>query len=287
MGGIAAVKGEMNYNMAKFGNELAIRTLTGTVLLLVVVGAVFFSEYSFAALMLTICVGSMWEFYRMASLKGIKIERVYPVAVGGAGVVMSFLVARGTLSVQWLALLFPLIAVIFIYELKKRPPQPFTDIAVAVAGIAYAALPMGLMSFVAFYGGDYDAWTVLCYILIVWINDIFAYLTGVLLGRHRMFERISPKKSWEGFGGGLIFAVAFGVLCGWLRGESMLWWGGLALVVVVTGVLGDLVESMFKRSAGVKDAGSIMPGHGGFMDRFDALIFSVPFVFAYFVTFAH
>lgn len=266
---------------------MAIRTLSGTVLLLVVTGAIFVSEYGFAALMIAICMGSMWEFYRMAAKKGFDVKRVYPVVVGAVGVLMSFLVARGTISVVWLSLFFPLLSIIFLYELPRRQPEPFTRIGIAVGGIVYAALPMALMSFIAFYGGSYDAWTILCYIFIVWVNDIFAYLTGVLFGRHKMFERISPKKSWEGFAGGLVFAVAFGVACGWMRDENLIWWGGLALVVVVSGVSGDLVESMFKRSAGVKDAGSIMPGHGGFLDRFDALIFSVPFVLAYFTIFAH
>lgn len=273
--------------MAKFGKELAVRALSGTVLVLVVTGAVFISEYGFAALILAVCIGSMWEFYRMAAKKGFEVDRIYPVAVGALGVSMSFLVARGTLPIVWLSVVFPLVYVIFLYELLRRQPEPFIRISVAVGGIVYAALPMALMNFVAFYGGSYDAWTILCYIFIVWINDTFAYLTGVLLGRHKMFERISPKKSWEGFAGGLFFAVAFAVACGWVRGGDMLWWGGLAVVVVVTGVLGDLVESMFKRSAGVKDAGAIMPGHGGFLDRFDALIFSVPFVYAYFAIFAH
>lgn len=182
--------------------------------MLVVVGAVSVSEYGFAALMLTICVGSLWEFYRMAAKKGLSVDRVYPVAVGGVAVAMSFLVARGTLPVVWLSIFFPLLYVIFVYELRRRPPEPFIHIAVAVGGLVYAALPMSLMCFVAFYGGSYDAWTILCYIFTVWVNDIFAYLTGVLFGKHKMFERVSPKKSWEGFAGGLLFAVAFGVRCG-------------------------------------------------------------------------
>ena len=156
------------------------RTLSGAVLLLVVVGAVSVSEYGFAALMLTICVGSLWEFYRMAAKKGLSVDRVYPVAVGGVAVAMSFLVARGTLPVVWLSIFFPLLYVIFVYELRRRPPEPFIHIAVAVGGLVYAALPMSLMCFVAFYGGSYDAWTILCYIFTVWVNDIFAYLTGVL-----------------------------------------------------------------------------------------------------------
>lgn len=272
--------------MAKFGRELVVRTLSGTVLFLVVVAAVLFSEYGFVALMFTICIGSMWEFYRLAAGKGIPVKRQYPVAIGGISVVLSFLVARGTLDVRYLSLVVPLIFLIFVAEMYHKHPEPFQGVAVSVCGIIYAALPMSLVSFVAFYGGEYDPWIMLCYIFTVWVNDVFAYLTGVLLGRHRMFERISPKKSWEGFCGGLSFAVAFGILCGHLRGECLLWWGGLALVIVCSGVLGDLVESMFKRSAGVKDSGSIIPGHGGFMDRFDALIFSVPFVFAYFIIFA-
>lgn len=272
--------------MAKLGKEFFIRTLTGTVLLLVVVGTVYFSKYGLLALALTISIGIMWEFFRLAEHKGIRIERIYPIVVGGISIVMSFLVAAGILSIFYLSLVFPLIFMIFVAELYHKHPEPFTRISVALGGLMYGALPMSLICFVAFYHGDYDPWLILCYIFIVWINDIFAYLTGAMLGRHKLFERISPKKSWEGFFGGLLFAVAFGVACGMLRGDNLIWWGGLALVIVISGVLGDLVESMFKRAAETKDSGSIMPGHGGFMDRFDALIFTVPFVFAYFIIFA-
>lgn len=272
--------------MAKFGKELVTRTISGAVMLAIVVGAIMISEFGLAALALTICIGTLWEFYNLAGKKGVHIQKLYPVIVGGLSVLISFLVAFRILSDVYLSLIFPLISMIFAVELFHRHPEPFVNITVTVGGLIYATLPMSLLCFVAFYHGVYDPYLILCYIFTVWINDIFAYLTGITFGRHKLLEHISPKKSWEGFFGGLIFAVGFGVLCGYLRGENLVWWGGLALVIVLSGVLGDLVESMFKRSAAVKDSGDVIPGHGGFMDRFDALIFSVPFVFAYFTIFA-
>ena len=104
---------------------------------------------------------------------------------------------------------------------------------------------------------------------------------GVTFGKHRLCERISPKKSWEGFFGGLIGAVAVAVLFGHLAGGSLLVWGGLGLVASLSGVAGDLVESLLKREVDVKDSGKMMPGHGGFLDRFDALYIAVPYVFVY------
>ena len=114
-------------------------------------------------------------------------------------------------------------------------------------------------------------------------NDVFAYLVGVSVGRHHLYERISPNKSWEGFFGGIVGAIAMGCLAAWWLDGSYWLWCCLAAIAAVSGVLGDLIESMFKRAAGVKDSGNILPGHGGWLDRFDALIFSLPFVVAYLV----
>jgi phosphatidate cytidylyltransferase len=147
--------------------------------------------------------------------------------------------------------------------------------------VFYTAIPMAALALIGLRGGEYDYRTVLAIIAITWINDIFAYIVGITMGRHRLFERISPKKSWEGFFGGLLFATAAAVAVGAMLGESLLLWGGVGVVVVVAAVLGDLVESMFKRSVGVKDSGALIPGHGGMLDRFDALLFAAPFVLFY------
>ena len=121
----------------------------------------------------------------------------------------------------------------------------------------------------------------LFYIFIIWGNDVFAYLVGMSVGRHRLCERLSPKKSWEGFFGGIAGAVAMGLVAARVLDGGYAAWAGLALVAAVSGVLGDLVESMFKRAAGVKDSGALIPGHGGVLDRFDAMLLSAPFVFVY------
>lgn len=269
------------------------RTLSGAALFIVVLAAVLFSEYSFVALMLVIGVGAMWEFYRMAATDSIRPQRWYSIVVGVASIVAAFLTASGRLDAVWLAGIVPLAAVIFFAELYRKEENPLANVAVSFGGLFYAALPVALMCFIAFGGEGYDPYIILAYIFTVWVNDIFAYLFGVALGSHRLFERISPKKSWEGFLGGLICAVAFAVLCGYvlsanligegaiMGGGNLIVWGGFGLVIAVTAVLGDLVESMFKRSAGIKDSGSIIPGHGGFMDRFDALLMSAPFAFVY------
>ena len=144
-------------------------------------------------------------------------------------------------------------------------------------------MPMSLLMLLPLLlgNGKWNPWIVILYIFLIWANDVFAYLFGITLGRHRLFERISPKKSWEGFFGGLLGAVAMGYVAATVLEASVAMWIGVALVAAISGVFGDLVESMMKRSIDIKDSGNIIPGHGGWLDRFDALILSAPFVFVY------
>ena len=183
-------------------------------------------------------------------------------------------------SVSALVVIVPLM---FICELYRRSETPIANIATSLLGTLYVALPMAMLLVVPMLlgAGEWNPWIMIFYIFIIWANDVFAYLFGITLGRHRLFERISPKKSWEGFFGGLLGAVAMGYVAATVLEASVAMWIGVALVAAISGVFGDLVESMMKRSIDIKDSGNIIPGHGGWLDRFDALILSAPFVFVY------
>lgn len=289
--------------------SFAVRTITGIVLVALVIFSVFLSPYTFAAFVLVVCLGSMREFYNITRMAGAEPQGRYGCMVGTFAVAANFIVAAEFLSPKaWVAFIVLLLSffVIFIVELYRNKKNPILNIAATVTGIMYVALPLSLLSYIAMFpeqdilapqkiaaSGGYKPWVIMCYMIIVWANDVGAYIFGITLGKHRLFERISPKKSWEGFFGGLLTAVAAGVVIGNKMGyphgdgNNILFWGGLAMIVVVSGVLGDLIESMFKRTVSIKDSGAIMPGHGGFLDRFDALLFSVPFVYVYFIIFAH
>jgi phosphatidate cytidylyltransferase len=272
--------------------NLIVRGLSGLVLLAVVVGATLWSKWSFGALLLIIMIGCVVEFYKLCRARGyapmIGIGLASSVALFGLGFAVFICMGSGvtleigTLVTGGLLCLLLIIPTVLVSELWHRSETPIANVATTFAALLYVALPMTLLLFIPqLLSGKWEATTVLCYIALIWVNDVFAYLVGVAIGRHRMCERISPKKSWEGFFGGVIAAIGAGLLCGHLLGGDLLVWGGLAAVVAITGVAGDFVESMFKRSAQVKDSGAIMPGHGGFLDRFDALILSIPYAVAY------
>ena len=277
--------------------NLLIRAASGVVLFGVVLGAILWSKWSFAALLLAIIVGGQIEFYRMAQKAGYWPQRAMGVASGILIFIVAFalmwlfdksseldsryLMITGGL-VLYIILLLPLM---FICELFRKSATPIANIATSLMGVVYVAMPLSLLLFIPLLlgGGEWKPWTLLFYIFIIWANDVFAYLFGITLGKHRLFERISPKKSWEGFVGGLIGAMGMGYLAATIMGGDHIEWIGMALIAAITGVFGDLVESLFKRSVDVKDSGQVIPGHGGWLDRFDALLLSVPFAFIYLV----
>ena len=277
--------------------NLWVRAVSGVVLLAIVLGTILWSKWSFGALLLMIILGGEWEFYRMAEKAGYSPQKTLGLVAGAivmtvAFALMWFFDTESTLSNKYLVLtvglmlyIMMLVPLMFICELYRKSATPIANIGSTLTGVVYVALPMSLLFFIPLLLGHgvWNPWTLLFYFFIIWANDVCAYLFGITLGKHRLFERISPKKSWEGFIGGLIGAMAMGYIAATAMGGDHFKWIGMALIAAITGVFGDLVESLFKRSVDVKDSGRIIPGHGGWLDRFDALILSVPFVFIYLV----
>lgn len=274
--------------------DLVVRTISGAVLLLLVVGALWLSKWSTGALFAVVMVGSLVEFYRLCHKKGV--EPMYSVGIATSlaifGLAFAVFMQWGTPATETTArlvlcaLLYIMLIVpaTFVCELWRKSPTPIANIATTFMGVIYVALPMATLLFIPqMLVGKWSAWAMLAFISIVWVNDVFAYLVGVTLGKHRLCERISPKKSWEGFFGGLVGAVGVAVLFGHLFEGNLLLWGGLGLVTALAGVAGDLVESLIKREVNVKDSGKMMPGHGGFLDRFDALYLAAPFALFYLI----
>ena len=160
--------------------------------------------------------------------------------------------------------------------------MPFQNIAITILAVCYVAIPFSFYLALGFMGAGFSYILPLSLLLLIWANDSGAYIFGVTLGKHRLFERHSPKKSWEGFVGGIFIAslVAW-ILSGYVNTIAPTHWLMLAILVGLVGTFGDLVESMFKRSLNIKDSGSFLPGHGGLLDRFDSLIFAAPLVYIY------
>ena len=280
--------------------NLLVRTASGAVLLAVVLGAILWSKWSFGVLLLAIIIGGQREFYRLATKAGYQPQKYMGYMAGAIIFIIAFAgmlflsgdsIACDTLGLLAVLLglyIMLLLPMMFIYELYRKSTTPIANIGSTIMGIVYIAIPLSLLLFISVIlgQGEWSPLAILLYIFIIWANDVFAYLFGITLGKHRLFERISPKKSWEGFIGGILGAMAMGYVASLIMNGNPIEWIGLALIAAISGVFGDLVESLFKRSVDVKDSGHILPGHGGWLDRFDALILSVPFVFLYLILFA-
>jgi phosphatidate cytidylyltransferase len=192
---------------------------------------------------------------------------------------LSFLVEKGLLSQQFYYIIFPSIALIFLIKLYKKEKKPFTNIAYTLLGIIYVGMPFALLNLCVYADGVYNNQIIIGILLLLWASDTGGYIAGVLFGRTKLFERVSPKKSWEGMVGSFILAMVIATLLGKYF-SIMTWfqWYVVAVIMVVAGTYGDLVESLFKRSIEIKDSGNSLPGHGGFLDRFDGLLISIPFI---------
>jgi phosphatidate cytidylyltransferase len=273
------------------------RTLTGFWIVVFIIGGFLLHPVSFAVTGLIILTGTQYEYYRIIGKTGIRPQMITGLAVSVTAYVLATLAAAGILATQWLLLVLPLLSLVFITGLYRKEDRPFDSIAHTLLPLVYITLPLSLIPFAGFghsglkpilpaAGIIFSPGIIIGFFLLLWINDTGAYLAGVTLGKHRLMERISPKKSWEGFAGGALLALAAAwFMPGWLGITDRKGWLLISIIITVTGTYGDLSESMLKRSLGLKDSGNIMPGHGGFLDRFDSTLMSFPLVYLFIVLF--
>ena len=272
-----------------------LRTLTAIGIVAVQVLCTYFSPLSLAALFLLLTALTENEFIKIISQRGeVVVSR--PIVIAGSCYLFFAFWLNSLTRGDSLVVFFPyLIFLIYCYikELFGKHPNPIANLGTIMLSQMYVVLPLSLINVLAFtpfecYHSEapYYAITLAIYIFI-WVNDTGAYLSGITLGRHKMFPRISPKKSWEGAIGGALATTANAFIVAHFYTFMGLWqWVGMAFVVVLAGTFGDLTESMIKRQLDIKDSGHILPGHGGFLDRLDSMLFAIPAVVAYLLALA-
>ncbi|MBT1701990.1 phosphatidate cytidylyltransferase [Chryseosolibacter indicus] len=272
----------MTEAIRKYSN-LTQRIITGILGAAGIITAVCLGPWTYFAVFFIICLFSLLEFYKLAGLDGFVPQKALGVFCGILVFTLSFLIEMQIISYRYYFLIFPLVACVYIVKLyKKFERKPFTNIAFTFLGIFYVAIPFTLLNIVVMDQGNYNFEIIFGCLFILWATDTGAYFAGSYLGKRKLFERISPKKTWEGFVGGAILALIFAYGISVYFHTLSLWqWLIVGVIIIVGGTFGDLVESLLKRSIEIKDSGSALPGHGGFLDRFDGLLISAPFIVAY------
>ncbi|MCX6226213.1 MAG: phosphatidate cytidylyltransferase [Bacteroidia bacterium] len=259
--------------------ELITRTVSGLIYAAVMIGSITIHPLLFLVVFLFILILGMIEFYRMCSMTGSIPMKVSGISSGVILFLSIFLIRYAGMNSQILLLVPASMLILMILPMFRQNDNPIFSASLTFLGILYVSLPIAVFNLLIYhpYKEGFDYQVVLFLFLILWLNDTGAYITGKLIGKHKMFPRISPKKSWEGIAGGLLVAFLTTWLSRPLFPDIPYWhlWI-LCPVIVITGTFGDLVESSWKRSAGVKDSGRLMPGHGGILDRFDSLILAAP-----------
>ncbi len=258
------------------------RAITAFFFVTVMLASLLLGAYAFTVFFLLLSLLSTEEFYKLVRADGLK-----PQSLWGWILVISIYVPLGLYFLhdapsEVLLICVPFFVLIIIAELYRDLKNPFHNIAYTIFGVIFAALPFCFFYALGFMDGDYSWHLPLAFLIMLWASDTGAYLFGITLGKNRLFERHSPKKSWEGFAGGLLCSLLSGFILSIYFTELPLFhWLIVSVIIVSSGTLGDLSESMLKRSLSTKDSGSFLPGHGGLLDRFDGLLLAAPLVFVY------
>ena len=261
--------------------NLVLRTVTGIVFVAVVVASILLYDVTavpFFILMLLVAVGGTWEFLKMTGVRSAILPTILTFVAVVAVLAVPFLACTPAPEFLLLTLLFffPVLSAAVLFR-KNGEESPLRILSLCLFPLFWIALPVMMMGVII---GEMPS-LLLALFIMIWLNDTLAYCAGSLFGRHKLCERISPKKTWEGFLIALVLTVAASASFAYIPYFSEAQWNlghwlGFAGVVVLFGTLGDLVESMVNMACGVKDSGNVLPGHGGILDRFDSVLMAVP-----------
>lgn len=262
--------------------NLILRTLSGVLFVAVVLGSILLGQQYFAVVFCLITAWSVFEFHKMTNHKPEIEVPVWLSVVGGMLLfATSYFYASKTLLYPSFSVYGLFLVVVLLSELYRNKVNPINNWVYFIFGQIYVALPFSLLNFILFIE-SYNPIILLAVFVTIWVNDTGAYLVGITFGKHRLFERVSPKKSWEGFFGGALLTLGSGYLFSIFIPElSLLQWLIFSEIVVIFGTFGDLMESLMKRTIHVKDSGNAIPGHGGLLDRFDSMLLVAPAIFIY------
>jgi len=264
--------------------NFVVRLITGVLFVAIMVGAILYNPLSFGFLFALITALSAFEFGVLINNTGEAYISKILSSLGAAYLFLAFMsYGMGTSGMKIFLPYLVFFLFVIIRELYLKRENPLGNWAYTMLSQMYIGLPFALLNLIAFQHDNisgsvsYNPIFPLSLFVFIWLNDTGAYCVGTLLGKHRLFERISPKKSWEGSIGGGIVCILAGLALGYFFPfMTYLEWTGMAITVVVFGTWGDLVESLLKRQLGIKDSGNFLPGHGGFLDRFDSSLLAIP-----------
>lgn len=269
-------------------SNILTRTIWGVLFVVIVISSFLVGSYATAITLGAFMGIGTLEFYRLFSSSD-NIQPMVTIGLIGAFILYGGLILQKLDLLQFdINLIFiPVVFLPLLYIIFSRTKNPLLDLTITLFPWFYYVFSFYLMfCILTFQGGNEVQWIFITGLFIlVWTNDTFAYLTGLAFGKHRLFERISPKKSWEGAIGGFLFTLLFSFLFSYFTNQDYIFWILAAIVISPTCILGDLIESKIKRLANVKDSGKILPGHGGILDRFDAVTFAAPFFFLLLILF--
>lgn len=277
-------------------SNLVLRSITGALFVATIILCISWNKYSAGLLFLVFSTLGTIEFYQILNKKELSNNTKYGPFVNVVVYSLLTLAFIEIIDYRFLFLIVPLLLILVVQELFMKDTIPYQNISSTLFGILYITLPFAALNYISFNEEFYvkiglsENWSLLTgFFIILWTSDSMAYLVGRKFGKHKLFPRVSPGKTWEGFIGGVVFAVIAGYIYSLVTKDvqadstinASFHWIIMSLIISIFGMLGDLSESLLKRSGGVKDSGSLLPGHGGVLDRFDGIFFSSPIILTY------